>query len=1001
MISGKASRTPSRVGRQVLPSHSVAANASWRELGRSALNEGWARRFVFDVAHGKLALPPQSALPALSEIALGRPEVILGALRRGDPIFALSAGTALGRPDCGLHDALALLAQSPEVTPRLAAVAGLAAEASFGSVTAVQELGQRAGDPSGEVRHAAIVALGQARGRAASEQALRCLEQAASSDERSLAAAAFGAVALYPAARGRSESLLMRISGSGPAARRAVAAAIRGLPRATAARVAKQLLSDSDAQVRAMALRAAAPPASNGRAVARRAAAEKNPTVRAAYLSMLPSESVVCAVETLARDNSAVVRAALAESLACSHHPTAVRTLHSLAGDSATAVRAAAVRSLGGRGVDDVVLAAALDTDPSVRAAAAEALDPSGAHALGALISLSRDRDYTVARAAARSLCRHCFSLNGSAAQRVTALLADEFTAPAAAEGLAAAFDTHPEALREAVNGVISGTTFPGLLPAEAIRPELLWTIARSARTPEVADLARSAARALELTGDLAEALSDLALAVDWLGLPEAAALCAWLAECADAASLQSIAELAAAPPRVDSEPVSFLLAAARSVASAVRVSSTEARSRHLSRASAALEICAQRCEAAVCWRPLASIAAAWTTILGPPERTLAKAVKPTNRIEGRLLRSAAPTVTPPPSTLPNPYVVGKPLAADSAMFFGRKSDLKCVERALRSGDSGAVVVLAGQRRTGKTSVLRRLESLLRASYWCHPVFVDIQGMLVGDTDALFRQLARQSLSAAGLPDAPVNGSGAQIMHEVAESLDRRLVLLLDEFDDLEQKVRTGLLTPQIFPQLRHLIQHSANVGLVLCGTHRLEALAGEHWSFLLNLASHHRIGLLDADSAQEVIQVPLARLGIGCGEPALQRAITLAGRHPYFLQLLGYRVVEDCIESGSEAVDIDSVERAAEQVVQQGAIHLRYLWEIASASGQPVLQALSRAPGSLSLDELRRAADLSSARLRRILRELIDAELVQETAGRYAVEIGLLSRWITHGELR
>ncbi len=339
LIPGMASTPPSRIGRRLLPSCSVAANAAWQELGRSALNEGWARRFVFDVAHGRLALSPQSALPALSEIAVGRPEAILDALRRGDPTFAVAAGAALGRPDCRLHDALTLFAEDPEVTLRLAAIVGLGAEASFGSVAAVQELAQRAGDPSGEVKHAAIVALGQARGRAASEQARQCLEHAASGDACSLAAAAFGAVALYPAARGRSESLLLRIADSGTAARRAVAAAIHGLPRTTAARVAKQLRKDSDAQVRAMALQAA-PPASGGRGVARRAAVERNPTVRAAYLGLLPPELVACVAEAFARDTSAEVRAVLAESLACSHHPTAAKTLLALAADKATAVRA-------------------------------------------------------------------------------------------------------------------------------------------------------------------------------------------------------------------------------------------------------------------------------------------------------------------------------------------------------------------------------------------------------------------------------------------------------------------------------------------------------------------------------------------------------------------------------------------------------------------------------------------------------------------------------------
>jgi len=81
-------------------------------------------------------------------------------------------------------------------------------------------------------------------------------------------------------------------------------------------------------------------------------------------------------------------------------------------------------------------------------------------------------------------------------------------------------------------------------------------------------------------------------------------------------------------------------------------------------------------------------------------------------------------------------------------MFFGRAAELAYVERALESGDTGSVVVLVGQRRTGKTSLLKRLEA--RLGYRHQPVFVDVQGMLVSDTQAFFQQLAGRARAAGG-----------------------------------------------------------------------------------------------------------------------------------------------------------------------------------------------------------------------------------------------------------
>jgi DNA-binding transcriptional ArsR family regulator len=227
------------------------------------------------------------------------------------------------------------------------------------------------------------------------------------------------------------------------------------------------------------------------------------------------------------------------------------------------------------------------------------------------------------------------------------------------------------------------------------------------------------------------------------------------------------------------------------------------------------------------------------------------------------------------------------------------------------------------------------------------------------------------------------------------------VVLLLDEFDDLDQKVRAGILDAEALSQFRNLIQHSENVSVVLCGTHRLEELAAEHWSFLLNLAVYGRIGLLDWPDAADAIRVPLAQLGFICGEAAVDRAVWLAGRHPYLLQLLGYRLVEELTESGDETIGVEQLERASVDVIVQGEIHLQYLWQMAGDPGRQVMRALLSAEDRLTAHEISRATDIDRRLLSRALRELTAADIVTEDAGRFAAGIGLLSRWIDYGGWR
>lgn len=54
---------------------------------------------------------------------------------------------------------------------------------------------------------------------------------------------------------------------------------------------------------------------------------------------------------------------------------------------------------------------------------------------------------------------------------------------------------------------------------------------------------------------------------------------------------------------------------------------------------------------------------------------------------------------------LSDPYIVGNPIKSRE-MFFGREDDFQFVARKIGEGRSNQIVVLCGERRSGKTSIL-------------------------------------------------------------------------------------------------------------------------------------------------------------------------------------------------------------------------------------------------------------------------------------------------------
>jgi len=76
-------------------------------------------------------------------------------------------------------------------------------------------------------------------------------------------------------------------------------------------------------------------------------------------------------------------------------------------------------------------------------------------------------------------------------------------------------------------------------------------------------------------------------------------------------------------------------------------------------------------------------------------------------------------------SEILNPYIAGAPVV-ETSMFFGREDIFSWIERSLTGKFVNHILVLHGQRRVGKTSVLKQIPNNLPNRYI--QVFFDLQG---------------------------------------------------------------------------------------------------------------------------------------------------------------------------------------------------------------------------------------------------------------------------------
>jgi len=369
-----------------------------------------------------------------------------------------------------------------------------------------------------------------------------------------------------------------------------------------------------------------------------------------------------------------------------------------------------------------------------------------------------------------------------------------------------------------------------------------------------------------------------------------------------------------------------------------------------------------------------------------------------------------------------NPYIPGPPLRPESHLFVGREDVFDFVRSNIGTGGQHNVLVLTGQRRTGKTSLALRIPRELDQDRYV-AVYVDGQALGTEPGTGLFlRDLSLgicDGLEEYGIECSPLSldgaGRGASERFErefLAQALSaigaRSLVLVFDEFEELEARVRDEKVDATIFGFLRHLMQHIPNLAFVFVGTHRLQELHEDYWSVFFSLALHHKIGFLDEQAARRLITEPPQQ---DIFDPlAVDEVVRLTAGHPYFVQLLCHYLVNLRNRLCLQMINAQHVRDIIPEILVQAEGHLTHLWNSLSSEERAVMAASARVlarQDAVQVSDL--AEQLAAYRVdrdpQRILQTteaLVAQEILERLDGdsfccRFKVE--LIRRWIERNQ--
>jgi HEAT repeat protein len=303
---------------------------------------------------------------------------------------------------------------------------------------------------------------------------------------------------------------------------------------------------------------------------------------------------------------------------------------------------------------------------------------------------------------------------------------------------------------------------------------------------------------------------------------------------------------------------------------------------------------------------------------------------------------------------IPNPYIPGLPLEVGNDLFMGREDVFKFLEENLMTSHHKRVITLVGQRRMGKTSILKQLPMRLPKDFLS--VFVDCQGLehqglgnllyhlayIIGDV-LMGEGIAISIPELASFQERPLFSFEYGFLKPSLSALGMRtLLILIDEFQSLEEAVEANQLDQSIFGFIRSLMQHQEKLCFLFSGLQKHLEESKDYWQPVFNIALQREVGLLEERYARELIEKPVQ--GTVFYDPAaLDELMRLCCGHPYLTQLFCDRLINHLNEIRENRVHLQHIHEVIPSVFAAGVNHFYSLWEDLGQREKIVLIAISK----------------------------------------------------------
>lgn len=350
-----------------------------------------------------------------------------------------------------------------------------------------------------------------------------------------------------------------------------------------------------------------------------------------------------------------------------------------------------------------------------------------------------------------------------------------------------------------------------------------------------------------------------------------------------------------------------------------------------------------------------------------------------------------------------SPYIVGG-IVANTPCFVGRTDILEKVKEVLDSQQN--TIVLVGNRRIGKTSILRTLETeLLQGDFI--PFYFDLEDKYTWSLNKILQVLAYGLSNSLNIEEPNLGNEPQEKFRQWLYSIlkQKKLVLLIDEFDTFTDKNNNTEQQEQnaFFPYLRDLLSlEPQRLNFVFTMGRRISDL--KIVLSLFKASVHKRVSLLNETDTNKIIS--FSEGALNWQADAKNQVWQLTHGHPYLTQGLCSEIwYANYTEQQNQApiITLTKVNKVIPETLESVESAMEWLWDGLGTMERLVASALAEA-GAGSISETQLANLLSKCSVpinlenqRDAASFLLDWDLIEPTEERdgYRFRVELLRRWI------